>query len=124
MCPSCTTLPCWLTICRNHTTSPRLPTPFTVFSATRLRQEFYGLPQNEVLVYERCEKEALHELGHTFGLLHCRDSRCAMARSSTLKHVDAKRPHLCETCRALFLENADEIGDFHEQEEHADPADR
>ena len=42
----------------------------------------------------------------------------------TLKDVDQKRPDLCETCRALFLENADEIGDSHEQEEHADPADR
>jgi predicted Zn-dependent protease len=47
-----------------------------------------------------------------------------MARSASLRDVDAKRPDLCETCRALFLENADEIGDIHEQEEHADPAGR
>ena len=50
--------------------------------------------------------------------------RCAMARSSSLRDVDAKQPDLCETCRALFLENVDEIGEPHEQEEHADPAGR
>ena len=83
-----------------------------------------GLPGESARLGVRLRTEAVHELGHTFGLLHCRDSHCAMARSSTLKDVDQKRPDLCETCRALFLENADEIGDFHEQEEHADPADR
>jgi archaemetzincin len=83
-----------------------------------------GLPGESARLGVRLRTEAVHELGHTFGLLHCRDPRCAMARSSTLKDVDRKRPDLCETCRALFLENADEIGDSHEQEEHADPADR
>jgi archaemetzincin len=83
-----------------------------------------GLPGEAARLPVRLRTEVVHELGHTFGLLHCRTSRCAMARSSSLKDVDAKEPDLCETCRALFLENADEIGDIHEQEEHADPADR
>jgi len=83
-----------------------------------------GLPGESARLPVRLRTEAVHELGHTFGLLHCRDSRCAMARSSSLKDVDAKHPDLCETCRGLFLENADEIGDSHEQEEHADPAGR
>ncbi len=83
-----------------------------------------GLPGESARLPVRLRTEAVHELGHTFGLLHCHDSLCAMARSSSLKDVDAKQPELCETCRALFLENADEIGDSHEQEEHADPASR
>jgi archaemetzincin len=81
-----------------------------------------GLPGESARLAVRLLTEAVHELGHTFGLLHCRDSLCAMARSSSLKDVDAKHPDLCESCRVLFLENADEIGDSHEQEEHADPA--
>ena len=83
-----------------------------------------ALPGESARLGPRLRTEAVHELGHTFGLLHCRDASCAMARSASLKDVDRKRPDLCETCRALFLENADEIGDLHEQEEHADPAGR
>jgi len=68
----------------------------------------------------RLQKETVHELGHTFGLLHCRDATCAMARSPSLRHVDAKTPTLCRACRARALE-LQENGDVHEQEEHANP---
>jgi archaemetzincin len=71
-------------------------------------------------VARRLEKEAVHELGHTYGLLHCGDIRCAMARSPSLRHVDAKSPVLCRACRARTLE-LPENGDDHEQEEHANP---
>jgi archaemetzincin len=47
---------------------------------------------------ERVVKEALHELGHTFGLLHCDEPHCLMARSASLPGVDAKRA-LCADCR-------------------------
>jgi archaemetzincin len=47
---------------------------------------------------ERVVKEALHELGHTFGLLHCDEPHCLMARSASLAGVDAKRA-LCADCR-------------------------
>lgn len=83
-----------------------------------------GLPGEAARFPLRVRTEVIHELGHTFGLLHCRSPRCAMARSASLRDVDAKQPDLCETCRALFLENAFEIGEPHEQEEHADPARR
>lgn len=69
----------------------------------------------------RLETEAVHELGHTFGLLHCHEPSCAMARSGNLTHVDAKRPVLCHACRSLYAELSDEIGDLNEQEEHPDP---
>ncbi len=69
----------------------------------------------------RLETEAVHELGHTFGLLHCHEPSCAMARSGNLTHVDAKRPALCRACRVLYTERADQIGDLDEQEEHPDP---
>lgn len=69
-----------------------------------------GLPGEKGRIAARLQKEAVHELGHTFGLLHCRTERCAMARSASLRDVDAKKPALCPACRALYLE----IGDSHE----------
>ncbi|MBI2217288.1 MAG: peptidase M54 [Candidatus Rokubacteria bacterium] len=52
----------------------------------------------------RLVKECIHELGHTFGLIHCADPRCAMARSVNLAHVDAKRATLCADCRIRLSE--------------------
>ncbi len=78
------------------------------------------IPGEPARIALRLQKEAVHELGHTFGLLHCRDARCVMARSPSLRHVDAKLPALCRACRARALEIS-ENGDVHEQEEHANP---
>jgi archaemetzincin len=49
-----------------------------IISLVRLRQEFYGLLKNENLFLERALKEAVHELGHTYRLGHCGDTRCIM----------------------------------------------
>jgi archaemetzincin len=76
-----------------------------------------GMPARVAL---RLQKEAVHELGHTFGLLHCADTRCAMARSPGLRHVDAKSTALCHACR-VRARDLSENGDPHEQEEHANP---
>lgn len=54
------------------------------------------------LLRERLAKEAVHELGHTFGLTHCPDHGCAMARSATLLDVDRKSARLCADCRSLL----------------------
>ena len=71
-----------------------------LFSATRLRQEYYGLPKDEVLFYERCEKEALHELGHTQGLVHCPQYACVMHYSNSVEDVDVKDASWCRDCAA------------------------
>jgi archaemetzincin len=42
----------------------------------RLRQEFYDLNTNKSLFYQRIIKEAVHELGHAFGLSVI--TRCAL----------------------------------------------
>jgi archaemetzincin len=54
------------------------------------------------LLRARLAKEAVHELGHTFGLTHCPDHGCAMARSATLFDVDRKSAWLCDDCRSLL----------------------
>ena len=71
-----------------------------VVSTRRLRQDFYGLPQSPEKLAERLMREAMHELGHTLGLRHCDDWRCAMARSSDVDAIDVKGPTLCAACRS------------------------
>ena len=72
--------------------------PAAVFSITRLRQSFYGLPEDTGLLEERALKEALHEVGHTFGLTHCRSASCVMRASTNAGDVDLKPPAFCPPC--------------------------
>jgi archaemetzincin len=66
---------------------------------TRLHQSFYGLPEDPDLFRRRALTEAVHELGHTWGLPHCRDPRCVMHFSNTLHDTDVKGPAFCSRCR-------------------------
>lgn len=68
-------------------------------SLFRLRQEFYGLRPDEELLINRTIKEMNHELGHTFGLKHCRDYRCCMYFSNSIDEIDNKSKEFCEVCR-------------------------
>ncbi len=52
------------------------------------------------VVRERVAKEAVHELGHCFGLRHCQTPGCVMGRSSSVRDVDEKGQGLCIDCRA------------------------
>ncbi len=56
------------------------------------------------LVEARLAKECVHELGHTFGLRHCQDGRCAMSRSASVIEVDTKAAELCRDCRERVAE--------------------
>ena len=69
-----------------------------VVSVYRLRQEFYGLPGSDSVFYQRCEKEALHELGHTFGLVHCPQFDCLMYYSNSIEQIDLKTNMFCAEC--------------------------
>jgi archaemetzincin len=69
-----------------------------LISRRRLREEFYGLPPNPEALRERTVKEAVHELGHTFGLRHCPDWRCVMASTHAVERVDVKSADFCARC--------------------------
>jgi len=70
-----------------------------VVSTARLREEFYGLPASADLLLDRLIKEAVHELGHTFGLRHCGDWRCVMSSSHAVERLDVKGAEFCGACR-------------------------
>jgi archaemetzincin len=71
-----------------------------VISFTRLRQELYDLPKNQSLFYKRALTEAVHELGHTYGLGHCDNSRCVMFFSNGLIDTDRKGSEFCSKCKS------------------------
>lgn len=69
-----------------------------VVSLSRLRQEFYGLPADDGVLLDRARKEVLHEVGHTFGLVHCAVRSCAMSLATSVRHIDLKQAGYCEAC--------------------------
>jgi archaemetzincin len=69
-------------------------------SLHRLREEFYGLPPNANLLWERLVKESIHELGHILGLRHCLDWSCVMASTHDVERLDAKSAEYCPRCLA------------------------
>jgi len=75
---------------------------FAIISLARLRQEFYGFLENKTLYLERAKKEAVHELGHTFGLRHCPDPVCVMYFSNSLRDTDRKRTSFCPRCEEFL----------------------
>jgi archaemetzincin len=66
----------------------------------RLRPSFYGLPEADALFRQRVLKEAVHELGHTYGLGHCSNPRCVMHFSNSLHDTDVKGAGFCPRCSA------------------------
>ncbi len=70
-----------------------------LISLQRLRQEFYGLPKNESVFQERVLKEAVHELGHTYGLKHCPNPACVTHFSNSLHDTDVKSWNFCPACK-------------------------
>ena len=78
-----------------------LADPFKGIAAVflpRLRPEFYGFKPNVDRYFERLVKECMHELGHTFGLEHCRNRKCVMSFSNSVIDVDHKLAAFCLSC--------------------------
>ncbi len=67
-----------------------------VVSTARLGEP--GLPDPRIAL-ERLAKEAVHEIGHCFGLVHCDAPGCVMGRSASARDVDRKRGDFCQKCR-------------------------
>ena len=70
-----------------------------VVSTHRLHNQFYGLPENKEETTDRLIKEAVHELGHTFGLIHCSQPDCVMNSSTYVENIDQKPAQFCPLCQ-------------------------
>lgn len=74
------------------------PGKVAIISLFRLTPEFYGQSADKQLFYERAVKEAVHEVGHTLGLGHCKNSLCVMFFSNSILDTDRKELTFCEKC--------------------------
>ncbi len=72
-------------------------------SIHRLQNEFYGIPGDIELLKNRLLKESIHELGHTFGLIHCFTLRCVMNTSTYVEEIDQKSASFCIHCEQAIL---------------------
>jgi len=71
-----------------------------IVSIHRLRNERYGLKADDQVLTDRLIKEVIHELGHTFGLIHCHNPVCVMHSSTYVEDIDQKSRHICLMCRS------------------------
>jgi archaemetzincin len=78
-----------------------------VVSLARLRPEFHGLPKAPGILARRAATEAVHEMGHTFGLVHCLDRRCPMSLSIDLVDLDGKTATPCPSCEKRLAESGE-----------------
>lgn len=73
-----------------------------IVSIFRFSNERYGIKKNDKIIVDRFRKEVIHELGHTFGLIHCYNPTCVMRSSTYVEDIDQKSHNLCEKCRLLL----------------------
>jgi archaemetzincin len=80
-----------------------------VISVFRLKQGIGGIGIDDTFT-DRVAKEAIHELGHTFNLRHCKDQRCIMHYCRNEHDVDRKSDELCRYCRIMLADEVKRIG--------------
>lgn len=73
-----------------------------IASIYRLKNEQYGMDPDDDLLFERFRKVISHELGHTFGLIHCHYPTCVMRSSTYVEDIDQKSYELCTNCRTAI----------------------
>ena len=72
-----------------------------IVSSHRL-EDSPGISYESKNVRKRIAKEAIHELGHTFKIRHCKDPRCIMHFCRSLEDVDMKSERMCRYCEVLL----------------------
>ncbi len=74
-----------------------------VVSFYRMRQEFFGDPEDEKLIYSRILKEAIYQVGQLYHLSRCGNPCCVMYHSTSMTDTDTKADRFCDNCRRLLV---------------------
>lgn len=72
------------------------PGMVALISLWRLKPSFYDADDDLSLYHVRILKEAVHEVGHALGLVHCPHSYCVMHFSNSIFDTDKKQSLLCD----------------------------
>jgi len=72
-------------------------------SLFRIRQEFYGLPEDEMKIYSRLYKQATHHLAHLFEVPSCRNPKCVNYYSTNMFDIDTKGEKFCDICKRRLI---------------------
>lgn len=76
-----------------------------LISMIRMNPNSYvGGKPNDELLFKRMQKEAIHELGHTFGLDNTYDPECVMYLPKDLKELDKKTDSFTLPAQQEFIE--------------------
>jgi archaemetzincin len=76
-----------------------------VISMFRPRGDADGSMPPKSFFLRRLLKLSLHELGHTFGIGHCRQEGCLMGFASNLEKLDQKNIAFCPYCQILLTDS-------------------
>jgi archaemetzincin len=68
------------------------------------------ITENFKLFISRLRKEITHELGHVFGLPHCKNPYCVMHFSNSILDTDRKSENFCDNCRRKLLSELKQLG--------------
>jgi len=74
-----------------------------LISLMHLRTDFYGLPENERLVFPRLFKESFKLIAQLMGMRACRNPHCVMYYSDNMRDIDDKRQKLCDICQREYF---------------------
>jgi archaemetzincin len=74
-----------------------------IASYYRLSNERYGMEADSNLLTERFAKEIIHELGHTYGLVHCHTTDCVMRSGTYVEDIDQKKLTFCPSCKSQLI---------------------
>jgi len=70
-----------------------------VLSLFRMRQEFYGLPEDDKKIYTRLFKQAIYHMAPLYDLPACKNPRCVNYFSQDMFDIDNKNEKLCDLCQ-------------------------